>query len=170
MKAMGTIRDMWKGIDGFMIVTLSIPMRFAAWVEKLMGCELDIGMEKHREKRSQSQNAYAWELISQIAQSLDPPIRREDVYFDMLRHYGQGEMVSFRKDRQNEVLRAFDYYEIKGEGQVNGKQFVHAMVYVGSSKYNTLEMSKLISGIVEEAKDLGIETLTPDELAKLEAS
>ena len=50
---------------------------------------------------------------------------------------------------------------------MNGKKFLHYMVYIGSSKYNTKEMSVFISGIVEEAKDLGIETLTPDEIARL---
>jgi len=31
-------------------------------------------------------------------------------------------------------------------------------------------MSTFISGIVEEAKDLGIETMTPEELARLETA
>ena len=34
---------------------------------------------------------------------------------------------------------------------------------------NTYEMSKLIDGTVEEAQSIGIETMTPDELAHLKA-
>ena len=98
-----------------------------------------------------------------------PPLNKEEVYVEMLKRYGQGDMVSIRKDRA-QALRAFDYYEVKGEGEVNGREFLHVMVYVGSSKYNTQEMNIFISGIVEEARDLGIETMTPVELARLEVA
>mgnify|MGYP002522713106 CR=1 FL=1 len=41
--------------------------------------------------------------------------------------------------------------------------------YIGSSHYDTKEMSDFIDGIVSEAEELGIETETPDELARLKA-
>ena len=37
----------------------------------------------------------------------------------------------------------------------------------GSSEYNTAEMSRLIDGIVSECKELGIETLPPEELKRM---
>ena len=39
--------------------------------------------------------------------------------------------------------------------------------YYGSSQYNTKQMSRLIDMVVEGAKELGIETLTPEELARI---
>lgn len=39
--------------------------------------------------------------------------------------------------------------------------------WVGSSKYDTEEMAKLIDGVIEEAKALDIETATPEELARM---
>jgi hypothetical protein len=36
--------------------------------------------------------------------------------------------------------------------------------------YDTKEMSVLIDGIVSEAKELGIETLTPDELERIKSA
>lgn len=39
----------------------------------------------------------------------------------------------------------------------------------GSSTYDTAEMSTLINGLVEECKDLGIETMTPQELERMMA-
>ena len=41
------------------------------------------------------------------------------------------------------------------------------IVLRGSSEYDSKEMSRLIEGLVETAKEQGIETLTPDELRKL---
>ena len=43
-------------------------------------------------------------------------------------------------------------------------------IYRGSSTYNTEEMSKLIDGTVMEAKQLGIETMTPDQMKRMLAS
>lgn len=37
----------------------------------------------------------------------------------------------------------------------------------GTSEYDTKEMSRFIDGIVSEAKELGIETLPPDEVARM---
>ena len=39
------------------------------------------------------------------------------------------------------------------------------MAYWGSSAYSTAEMSRLLDDVVEEAKGLGIETATPEQLA-----
>jgi len=163
----GRIKDLGFGMGGDLTVTLSLPRHHADSLKKLMDADIEADIKKFREKRSLSQNAYAWTLITKIAQSVNPPMNKEDVYIEMLKRYGQGGIISVQKDKADDVIRAFDYYIPKGEGQINGKEFLHLMVYVGSSQYDTREMSTFISGIVEEAKDLGIETLTPDEIARL---
>jgi len=163
----GRIKDLGFGLQGDLTVTLSLPRHHAEDIRALMDCEIDAEIKKYREKRSMSQNAYAWTLITKIAQSINPPMNKGEVYVEMLKRYGQGGFISIQADKASDVTRAFDYYVQKGEGEVNGKKFLHYMVYIGSSKYNTKEMSVFISGIVEEAKDLGIETLTPDEIARL---
>jgi len=163
----GRIKDLGFGLQGDLTVTLSLPRHHAEGIRALMDCEIDAEIKKYREKRSMSQNAYAWTLITKIAQSINPPMNKGEVYVEMLKRYGQGGFISIQADKASDVTRAFDYYVQKGEGEVNGKKFLHYMVYIGSSKYNTKEMATFISGIVEEAKDLGIETLTPDEIARL---
>ena len=40
-------------------------------------------------------------------------------------------------------------------------------IYRGSHTYDTKEMSVLIDGTVADAKELGIETVTPTELAEM---
>ena len=163
----GRIKDIGFGLQGDLTVTLTLPRQHADNLKKLMDADIEVDIKKYREKRSMSQNAYAWVLITQIAQCINPPMNKGEVYVEMLKRYGQGGFISIQADKASDVTRAFDYYVQKGEGEVNGKKFLHYMVYVGSSKYNTKEMATFISGIVEEAKDLGIETLTPDEIARL---
>ena len=51
--------------------------------------------------------------------------------------------------------------------QENGKEVVFYRIYRGSSTYDSKEMSLLIEGTVSDAKDLGIETIPPDELERM---
>ena len=44
------------------------------------------------------------------------------------------------------------------------------IAYYGSSSYDTAEMSRLVEAVVEEAKGLGVETMTPVELDRLKAA
>jgi hypothetical protein len=40
-------------------------------------------------------------------------------------------------------------------------------LYYGSSTYDTAEMSRLLGSVIQEAQDMGIETLTESERALL---
>lgn len=44
------------------------------------------------------------------------------------------------------------------------------MMLRGSHDYDTKEMSTLIDGVVSEAKELGIETMTPDRIKEMMAA
>ena len=55
-------------------------------------------------------------------------------------------------------------------GKGSNEGFVSVMNYYGSSAYDTAEMSRLIDSLVSEAKSLGIETLTPNELERLKTA
>ena len=50
----------------------------------------------------------------------------------------------------------------------NLKGYHNVISYFGSSDYDTKQMSRLISLVVEDAKAQGIETLTPQELSRME--
>ena len=62
-------------------------------------------------------------------------------------------------------------YHIKPTSNVregnDGKMYRTYILLKGSSQYDTAEMSRLISGLVDECQQCGIETLPPDELNRL---
>ena len=122
-------------------------------------------IKEHREKRSLNANAYAWTLIGKIADNMRKS--KEEVYLTMLRDYGQSEIISVRSDIN--INGYFKYFEKFGTGQVNGKDFTHYKIYKGSSEYDTREMSIFIDGVCQEANALGIQTLTPTQLAELKS-
>lgn len=120
-------------------------------------------IKEYKPKRSRNSNSYAWLLITKIADTLR--LDKEEVYLDMLKHYGQSEMVSVLSEI--DVKGYFKYYEKVGETVLNGKEFSHYKIFKGSSEYNSKEMSIFIDGVVQEAKQLDIDTITPVELDKL---
>ena len=127
--------------------------------------EYQVEIKEYKQKRSLNANAYAWVLINKIANVMR--LSKEEVYLNMLKHYGQSQVVSIVSGVN--ITGYFKYYEVIGTSILNNKEFNHIRVFKGSSEYDTKEMSIFIDGIVQEAKQLDIETLTPNQLAELKA-
>ncbi|HBF68734.1 MAG TPA: hypothetical protein DDW20_05410 [Firmicutes bacterium] len=123
----------------------------------------DVKIDKHREKRSLNANAYLWKLVTEIGNVLNKS--KEEVYLQMLIDYGQSEMVSILSEI--DVKGYFKYYKLAGTSILNDKEFNHYKIYKGSSEYDTKEMSILLNGVVQEAKNLGIKTKDDIELERL---
>ena len=123
----------------------------------------DVKIDKHREKRSLNANAYLWKLVTEIGNVLNKS--KEEVYLQMLIDYGQSEMVSILSEI--DVKGYFKYYKLAGTSILNGKEFNHYKIYKGSSEYDTKEMSILLNGVVQEAKNLGIKTKDDIEVERL---
>ena len=135
-------------------------------------CEqLSITAKKYRKKRSLDANAYCWVLITKIARHPDVRSSKEEVYEEMLRKYP----LPYQDENGYitiTVKAGVDMSRIAGHWMFcksNGK-FDSYLMIKGSSEYNSAEMSQFIDMIVQEAKDLGIETLTPDELERMKQS
>ena len=133
-----------------------------------------VKIEPVKRKRSLNSNAYAWVLMTEIANVLRTD--KEDVYVDMLKRYGQiaedkdGNKIVFSVRSDIDATSFYKYLERIGTGTVNGTEFTHYRALKGSSDFDTREMSIFIDGIVSEAKNLGIETMTPDEIARMNAA
>lgn len=120
-------------------------------------------LKEHKPKRSLSQNAYAWKLINELGNKLG--MSKEDLYKQMLEDYGQSIIVSLLDEINPEHY--FKYYKQIGKGKTNGKGFNHYRVYKGSSEFNTLEMKYFLDGIIQECENVGIPTLTQEQIERL---
>ena len=123
----------------------------------------DLKIDKHRNKRSLDANNYAWHLINEIANALR--MSKEEVYLQMLKSYGQREYVSMLANVN--PSRISKYYEEQGTFKHNNNTFKSYMFYIGTSQYDSREMAIFIDGLVQEAKQLGIETLEDIEIQEL---
>lgn len=125
---------------------------------------LSVEIKQHRKKRSLDANSYAWVLITKIADVLRTS--KEDVYIEMLKRYGQREpkLVSVVAEGADIIYRATNNHCTEvGESELNGKLFKHLAILIGSSQYDSKDMATLIDGIISEAKELGIDTVTENE-------
>ena len=120
-------------------------------------------IKAHKEKRTLTQNAYMWSLINEIANKMR--LSKEDTYLKMIKDYSQSMLVTIKADI--DVTKFFKYYEFERETKINGVEFKIYKVYEGSSQMDKNEFRVLLDGVIQEAEQLGICTLTPAEIDKL---
>ena len=133
------------------------------------GKTLDIAIKQYRKKRSLDSNAYCFALCQKIAEAIGST--KENIYKEMIKRIGQFEIVPIKNEAVERWITAWEskglgwQSEIMSESKLTG--YTNTINYYGSSVYTSLEMAKLIDEIVYEAKELGLETLPPDELRQL---
>lgn len=120
-------------------------------------------LNEYRKKRSLDQNSYMWELINQIANELRKS--KEEVYEDLL--FGYGQISSILMLSSINPQGYFKYYRKSHEIKSSGVLYTEYRIAKGSSEMDTKEMTILLDGVIQEAKQLGIETLPPNQLAEL---
>lgn len=169
MTTTGKIKDIARNMAGETVLTLKIDVG-AELVEELQGADLDIDISKHRKKRSLNANAYYHLLCGKMAKRLGTSMT--EVCNQMISDYGEMD-----KDMGAIILRDdINWKKIEGlhlrptgrtQTMADGKNYACYWVMRGSHTYNTKEMAHLIDGVISECKELGIETLTPAQLATL---
>ena len=121
-------------------------------------------IKEYKQKRSLSQNSYAWVLINELANKMK--MSKEDMYIQLLEDYSQCLMIPVEKGKKPNGF--FKYYKYIATTSINGKEADYYKVFKGSSEFNTEEMSIFLDGIIQECKQLDIQTLTPQEIALME--
>lgn len=126
-----------------------------------------ISIEQQKRRRSLNANAYMWTLCHKIAEKVGTT--KETVYRKNIREVGSFETVELLSEGVPRFIRS---WQANGLGWIaeplserNG--YTTVIAYFGSSSYSTAEMSRLIDAVVAEAKTLGVETMTPEELDRL---
>jgi hypothetical protein len=123
-------------------------------------------IKEKKKNRTLTQNSYAWELLTQLANALK--LSKEDLYLKMLEDYGQSSLISVKSDI---VISGFvKYYKEVGRSKLNDTEFTHYRIYKGSSQFDTYEMGIFIDGIIHECESVGIPTLTKEQVNDLKVS
>ena len=165
------LRDMTFNRDGSQIVSLTVAGDFRQTFDALVGKDLDVEIKPHRKRRNLDQNAYFHVLVNKIAGVLKAG--DEEIKTRLVIDYGtiakddDGQTIGFKLPASIDVDRIYRYVRLFDQRTENGKLFNCYIVYKPTHEMNTAEMSRLIDGTISEAKELGIETDTPETLARL---
>lgn len=166
----GRITDFAIGIDGKQRLTVSLDGDFRHQYQELHEKDIDVQIKRFRERRSKDANAYAWVLMDKIAEVMR--IGKADVYRSAIREIGGvSEIVCVINDAVEHLINGWSKQGLGWQTDTLPSKIdgcTNVVLYFGSSTYDTKQMSSLIDKLVQDAKALGIETMTPDELEQLE--
>ena len=145
-------------------------------VDELNGLEgfLNITVKKFSQKRSLTANAYFHVLVGKIADAHKPPISKARAKNMMLEKYGQEEFIDGKRVEclYPECVPLLDredlHSKIIGYQFIDGEEMIRYAILRGSHTYDSREMSILIDGTVEDAKELGIPTLSENDIKHME--
>ena len=170
MKSIGTIEDIsidYKTQKPKILLVLKERESLSS-IEELKEDKLSIEIKKYKNKRSLDANAYMWVLISKLEEKLN--ISKDIIYKDAIRNIGVYEVIPVKNEA---VERFIEAWTKNGLGWVcettksKLEGYTNILAYYGSSTYNTAEMSRLIDFVVQECKQLNIETMSRTELDSL---
>lgn len=122
-------------------------------------------IKEYKKKRTLNQNSYYWKLLGELSLALRLP--PEELHRRMLKDYSQKYQIMIPYEVE---LRGVEYYEKKSAIINNNKKFQVYEVYVPSHELKTKEFAILLDGLINECKQVGIETLTPNKIREMMAS
>lgn len=137
-------------------------------VDEMKG-DLDISVKRYKEKRTLTANAYFHCLCNKIATAIKAS--DQEVKSQLVKDYGVPD-----RDEYDNLLSVIlpkscpperiDPYlvPIARDGK-----YITYLAYKHTHEMTTSEFSRVVDAAVEQAKELGIETLPPDELRRLYA-
>lgn len=166
----GKLVDLTFGMNRKQRITLEIDGDFRPYFDRLKDALLDIEIKKHRNKRSLSANAYFHVLVNKIAS--ESGRSEESTKKALVLEYGalakdeDGLTVGFKLPSSVDVDTIYPYVKCFDTRMEGGKKFNCYLVYKQTHDMDTKEMSHLIDGAIDEAKELGIETDTPEQIAR----
>lgn len=131
--------------------------------------EMPVGINVHRwkEERTLAQNRFLWACIGDIARVTQNHDRWQ-IYLEMLKRYGKFTYVLVHPKAVERFKR--EWREVEDLGEVStesGQKASQLRVYYGSHLYTTDEMAHLLTGVLDEMKQLGIKPKLSKEESEL---
>ena len=162
----------YDGLSNKTVVELTLDGNVAEQIESLQQKPVSVDIQPYRQKRSLNANAYAWQLIGQLAEKMQLPAA--EIYRNYIKTIGVFRDIEVTENAEfplktvwqahglGWLAETVDYAERDG--------FIIMRLYYGSSSYNTKQMSRLIDAIISDCNSVGIPTLPYEGVEKLKQS
>ena len=170
MKA--TLHDCYESMTDGLVVSFRVNNDYesrrevARLCSELRAADLAVTVKKYTAKRSLNANSYMWVLLDKLAAKLNTG--REELYRDYVRKYGKAETYSLPTAAVKTLVSAWEKQGLGWFAETTENRGVAIVrLYFGTSVYNKEEMARLIEQIVDDCKEMHIETKTPAEIEEL---
>lgn len=140
---------------------------------EIKGVECTATVTEKKKSRSLDQNNLMWALLTIYADAENGGrkggTQPEDIYYRMLSKYGVAEFLVIPCDAVEGLKRAYKETVVIDDAVIerNGKRTPAKAVkcLIGSSQYDTKQMTQLIDGIFDELAVIGVDASTSREVS-----
>lgn len=142
---------------GEWLLTLTIPKMSLSSAESLIQTDIEVEAIKYSPKRTQAANRLLWKCIGIFADAIGTD--NWSAYLYMLKRYGQFTNIEIKKEAFETFKSYYRACEIVGE--TDERYIVNC--YYGSHEYSVKDFTRLINGVMDEMRDLGLHLPMTDE-------
>ena len=166
----GRLKDLTFGAHGEQHITITVTSDFQESYDALKDTDINVEIKKWRKPRSRDANAYFHVLVNKIAEAQS--LGDDEVKRSLVVEYG-----ALAKDEDGNTLGAmlpvtsdmddfYPYYRLYKTMTLEGREYNCYLFYKRTHTMDTKEMARLIDGAIYVAKGLGIDTDTPEQIAR----
>lgn len=152
-------------------IQIGVPRGCAEQLDKLQRLieakkVLSIKIVEKRKHRSLDANSCMWATLNELAAKLQTTAW--EVYLTELRKYGHFEYFMCVPEAVPAMEKTFRICREREKRIVGEKEMVVLQVWPGSSTYDTKQFSRLLDGVMQDAKEQGCDTyIAPQDRALL---
>lgn len=130
-------------------------------LQRLVGGKaVEMVFKVFRKARSIDANALMWHCLTEIAKALR--MDKWDVYKLMLVRYTEGIPIAVEPEKADDIAKTYREVERLNDIEIGGKTYAYMMLYAGSSTFDAATMSNFLDCIIDEMREMGLETPTPE--------
>lgn len=170
----GQLIDLAVGMDGRQRLSIALDGDFRESWDALHAHDVEVSVKRYRKRRSLDANAYFHVLAHEIARAQglsDTEAKRWlNTEYGAMARLEDGSVAGAMLPEKANALDYYPYARAYTTREIDGRRYTCYVFYRHTSDLDSAEMAKLIDGAVQEAKQLGIETMPPHEIAAMEAA
>ena len=131
--------------------------------------EVVVEVKRYSPRRSLDANGFYWLLCGKLAEKTG--VGTAEIYRNHVRNIGGNyEVYCGKTEAVEKLIKAWEKNGLGWIAETTPSKLegcTNAILYYGSSTYDSRQMSRLIDQMVQDCKEQGIQTETPAEIARM---
>ena len=171
MKIVGRLIEIGFSLGGNPRLTIETKDKntLLAGFDELHEEEVVVEIKRYSPRRSLDANAFYWLLCGKLAEKTG--VGMAEIYRNHVRNIGGNyEVYCGKTEAVEKLIKAWEKNGLGWIAETTPSKLegcTNAILYYGSSTYDSRQMSRLIDQMVQDCKEQGIQTETPAEIARM---